>query len=92
MLHIQEAFPMDGYKMKIVFNTNEEGIADLSELVTQGVFKSIQDKKKFENFNIDDTVVWEQGELDIAPEFLYFEAFKEKPELQNLFKTWGYIQ
>ncbi|NMM28971.1 MAG: hypothetical protein HHJ12_17205 [Glaciimonas sp.] len=37
-----------------------------------------------------DTVVWPNG-LVLAPEFVYFTAFKNDPSLQSQFKKWGYI-
>ena len=91
MLSVQNASPLDNYKMKILFNNQKEGIADLSGLVEKGVFQKIKDKKKFRTFDIDSTIIWEKGELDIAPEFLYFQAFKKEKGLQKQFKEWGYI-
>jgi Protein of unknown function (DUF2442) len=35
------------------------------------------------------TLCW-PGELDVAPEYLYFLAFKDAPELQQQFQDWGY--
>ena len=92
MIGITNASVLDDYKIKVVFTTGEEGIADLSELVTEGVFQKIKDQDRFRNFSVDDTIVWkdEVEELDIAPEYIYFQVFKEKPDLQNLFEEWGY--
>jgi hypothetical protein len=39
---------------------------------------------------VDYTISWENG-LDLAPEFLYFLAFRNEPELQELFRKWGYL-
>ncbi len=91
MIYVQNASPVNEYKIKILFNDKKEGIADLSEIVEQGVFKKIKNPQKFQNFNIDSTLTWEKGELDIAPEFLYFQAFKKEKGLQKQFKEWGYI-
>jgi hypothetical protein len=33
---------------------------------------------------------WPNG-FDVAPEYLYFLAFEHDPELQALFRSWGYL-
>ena len=58
-----------------------------------GVFEPLRDKSLFSQFRIDeelDTVAWANG-ADIAPEYLYFLAFKDEPDLQEKFKKWGYV-
>jgi hypothetical protein len=45
----------------------------------------------FQNFKVEhDTVVW-FNELDLAPEFLCFLAFKEDKKIQDQLRSWGYI-
>lgn len=61
--------------------------------VNNGVFTSLKDIDLFSKFSVDvelDTVVWSNG-LDLAPEFLYYAAFKDYPTLRSQFQTWGYI-
>ena len=36
------------------------------------------------------TLTW-PGDLDVAPEYLYFLAFSSDPALQELFEQWGYL-
>jgi Protein of unknown function (DUF2442) len=36
------------------------------------------------------TLCW-PGQIDVAPEYIYFLTFRHNPELQATFKQWGYI-
>jgi hypothetical protein len=56
------------------------------------VFEPLRDEARFSAFRVDEelaTIVWANG-ADLVPEFLYFQAFQENPELQERFKQWGY--
>ena len=61
------------YKIKIEFEDGSCGEADLSEYPEDNtVFKSFFDIDYFINFKVEyGTIVWGNGELDIAPETLY---------------------
>ena len=92
-LHIISAQYVDRYKIKIKFNNNSEGIADLSASLQGKVFEPLQDLGIFQKFTVDaelGTIVWENG-ADFAPEYLYFLAFRDIPELQEQFQRWGYL-
>ena len=78
MIYIKKALPLDNYRLDISFNTGESGIADMSELITEGVFKKIENPDEFQNFTVDTTIIWDNGKLDIAPEYLYFKAFEDR--------------
>ncbi len=92
-LHVKEAKYLGDYKVKVAFNNGQEGVADLAEALKGPVFESLTDKSKFATFVVDkelETIVWPNG-ADLAPEYIYFQAFKSEQELNPQFKQWGYI-
>lgn len=93
MLHITSAHYLSDYKISLSFNNGRQGEADLSSLLNNGVFTSLKDMALFSQVSVDselETIVWPNG-LDLAPEYLYFHAFRDDPLLQSQFKKWGYI-
>jgi len=92
-LHVTSAKYLEDYRIEVSFNNGREGIADLSDALNGKVFEALKNKTKFSSFVIDkelDTIVWSNG-ADLAPEYIFFQAFKNEPELQNKFKEWGYL-
>ncbi len=92
-IHINTAEYVDGFKIKLSFNDGKEGIADLTDALVGPVFEHLKNQKEFTRFQVDkelDTIVWPNG-ADLAPEYLYFQAFKNDPELKSKFVEWGYI-
>jgi hypothetical protein len=73
---IIEAEYLGEYRIKILFEDNASGIADLSGYINKGVvFKPFNEIRYFANFKIENgTLTWGNGELDIAPEALYAAA------------------
>lgn len=93
ILHVTDAKYLEDYLVKVSFNDGKTGTVDLSQSLTGTVFNPLQDKKVFSQLKVDkvlDTIVWPNG-VDFAPEYLYFQAFKDLPELKNKFREWGYI-
>ncbi len=91
--HIKEVKYLEEYKVQVSFNDGRKGVADLSAALKGGVFESLKDKQNFSALAVDDeleTIVWPNG-ADLAPEYIYFQAFKDDPALQGQFKQWGYI-
>jgi len=94
ILHITAAEYLQDYKVAVTFNNGRAGIADLAEALGQGVFQSLTDITQFRQLKVDDelnTIAWPNG-ADLAPEYVYFEAFKDDPQLQAQFEAWGYVE
>ncbi len=92
-LHITEATYIADYKVQVVFNNGQQGIADLSELLQGGIFAPLQDQNFFAQVRVDEeleTLTWPNG-ADVAPEFVYYQAFKNDPQLAEKFQQWGYL-
>ena len=92
-LHVTHAKPLDGYRVEVGFDDGREGIADLTDALKGPMFESLKDPDVFRKFRIDEelqTMVWPNG-TDLAPEYLYYQAFRDDPELQAIFRKWGYI-
>ena len=70
---IIEAQYIADYKIKLQFEDGSTGIADLSEYPdSDNVFRQFLDIDYFKGFRIEyGTLIWGNGELDIAPETLY---------------------
>jgi len=93
MLFITEAKYLSDYKIEVLFNNGKKGIADLKYVLTGKVFEPLKEKTVFAQLKVDtelETIVWPNG-ADLAPEFIYYQVFKNEPQLQTQFKQWGYI-
>ncbi|MCB9770429.1 MAG: DUF2442 domain-containing protein [Candidatus Omnitrophica bacterium] len=92
ILHITEAKHLEDYQLRLP-SMMAKGLADLREAL-HGLFSSPSRQKVFADFRVDEelqTIVWSNG-ADLAPEYVYFQAFKDDPELQPRFReTGGYI-
>jgi len=92
-LHIIEAKYVEDYKVWVSFNNGREGIADLSDSLKGPIFGQLKDKEVFSSLMVDrelETIIWPNG-ADLAPEYVYYQIFKNDPELQSQFRQWGYI-
>ena len=99
MYDILSARKMEGYKIELVFENGKSGIVDLAEYAGKGgVFSRFKDMSYFSSFSIHPelkVLTW-PGDVDIAPETLYYKATGEplpawmSPALstQVVKKTW----
>lgn len=64
--------PLDDFLLWVRFNNGEAKIYDFKPLINLPVFKPLADVNVFRNVYIDyNTAVWNNGDIDIAPEELY---------------------
>jgi hypothetical protein len=64
--------PLKDHKLWLRFNTGEARVFDFTPLLAQPVFAPLADPDVFNGVYIDYGVtVWNDGDIDIAPEFLY---------------------
>ena len=72
LLKVTEIKALENYKLQILFNDGVEKVFDFSRLLDKGVYTRLKDKKLFNAVSIEYGVpVWDNGEIDIAPETLY---------------------
>lgn len=91
-LHITEARHLHDYVVEVVFNNGRRGQADLSDALRGTMFSPLRDVALFSALRVDpelETIIWPNG-ADLAPEYVYFQAFKDVPDLQAQFRAWGY--
>ena len=70
-LEVVKADYLDGYRVKLLFNTGETRVADLSKSLNGSIFVPLKDIDYFKKFSIKfNTIEWDNG-ADYAPEYLY---------------------
>ncbi len=69
MLHILTADYLGDYSLLCTFSNGESKIVDLTPLLQYPAFSELNDKQKFQEFGVFNTVFWSNG-ADIAPEWL----------------------
>ena len=92
-LHTISARYLNHYKIEIQFSDRRTGVADLGDHLKGKLFEPLQDPDFFRQFVVDaelGTIRWPNG-ADLAPEYLYFLAFHDVPELREQFQKWGYL-
>jgi hypothetical protein len=94
LIHVVNAKYVDGYRIEVTFNNGRKGVADFADVLRGPAFEKLKDEAEFRRFEVDkelETIVWANG-ADLAPEYVYFQAFKDDISLQEQFENWGYLQ
>ncbi|MCY4283095.1 MAG: DUF2442 domain-containing protein [Gammaproteobacteria bacterium] len=91
--HVTDARYLDDYRVEISFSDGKQGVADLKDVLKGPIFAPLKEKSLFAALAVDkelETIAWPNG-ADLAPEYLYYQAFKNEPALQEQFERWGYL-
>ena len=71
-LHAIGCSALDGHILRVEFNDGSVKDVDLKPLLSLPAFSPLSDPVVFQAFSIDHGIVnWLEGEIDIAPEWLY---------------------
>ncbi len=92
---ILEARLVDEQVLQLSFSDGRSGAVDFASLIKTdlpSVFASLQDPATFAVFTLANGTLHWPGDLDLAPEYLYFRAFAHEPSLQRQFADWGYLE
>jgi Protein of unknown function (DUF2442) len=76
MISVRDAHYEKDFQIRLLFNTGEEGVVDLSDLIQKyKVAAPLRDPLVFSKFHLDGwpTLSWDCG-FDVAPETLYQRA------------------
>ena len=72
ILKITGVRPMEDYRLWARFNTGEAKVFDFKSLLDCPAFAALSDRTVFDSVYIDYGVpIWNDGDIDIAPEALY---------------------
>jgi hypothetical protein len=78
LLTIKKTRPLENWTLLLGFSTGEEKKVSILPLLDEPVFQALKDAAVFNSVYIDyGTVVWNNGSIDIAPEYLYHAAESE---------------
>jgi hypothetical protein len=79
MLTVKEAHYVDGYRIRVRFDSGDEGVVDLADTLWGPVFEPLKDPAVFRRFQVSDvfhTICWENG-ADLAPEAIYRKMIEQ---------------
>jgi hypothetical protein len=93
IIHVSESQYVGDGQFELTFNDGHRGVADLRGILSGPAFELLRDPEFLARGTVDAetrTLCWPNG-ADIAPEYLYFLAFRDEPALADLFHEWGYL-
>lgn len=82
-MNIESVYFVEGYTLHIKFQDGIEGDVDLSDLVSEGIFKVLQNKELFSKaYSNGYSLAW-SDELEIDADNLYLDITGEKMSRVN---------
>ena len=76
MIRITQAVPLDDFRLRLRFNTGEEGMFDMRSYLERSAFAALRDQNLFRHVMIDEiagTICWPNG-IDFCPDMVYDAA------------------
>lgn len=71
--------PQENHMLWVRFNTGEAKVFDFAPLLEKPAFRELSDPQIFNQVYIDFGIpVWKDGDIDIAPEYLYENGLPEQ--------------
>jgi len=75
-IEIEKVNILDDMILLVTFSTGEKRLYDATALLEYPAFKPLENEEIFKSAKIEyGTIVWLNGEIDIAPEILYKNSF-----------------
>ena len=72
VLKIVAAKSCGGHELEVLFSNGDRRLFDGRKLLVGEVFAPLADEKAFNDYQLDyETLTWLNGEVDVAPEFVY---------------------
>lgn len=72
LINVKSVQPIEDYKVIVTFSNEEKKKFDFSALLNMPCYQPLKDKDIFKSVSVEfGTLVWNNGEIDIAPETLY---------------------
>jgi len=81
-LEVTNAQYIDNYKLSVLFNEGTKKSIDFYEILfvkDYPAFRPLKNIEIFKNFTVTDTLEWDNGKIDIAPEAIFELGKTEYP-------------
>jgi hypothetical protein len=81
-LEVITAQHIENYKLSVLFNEGTNKTIDFYEILfvkDYPAFRRLKDIEIFKNFKVTDTLEWDNGQIDIAPEAIFELGETEYP-------------
>jgi len=72
--YVKQVYPLDDYRLELVFETGERRIFDAKPYLHRGIFTRLQNRAVFQSARVVAGSVEWAGELDLSYDTLYLES------------------